>query len=104
MFKLLGIWFTQDLKECAAINRSKNIDEVKKLFKISSLETVTPLGRVAILKSLILSKLCCLTLLKGEMSEDISLVYTLHLLVSQVRDTVGDSGLCCCVCVTSLER
>ena len=57
MFKLLGMWFTQDLKECAAINRSKNVDEVKKLFKVWSLKTVTPLGRVALLKSLILSKL-----------------------------------------------
>ena len=30
MFKILGIWFTQDLKECAAINYNKNFDEVKK--------------------------------------------------------------------------
>ena len=29
---------------------------------------------------------------------------TLHLLACQVRVTVGDSGLCCCVCVTSCER
>ena len=57
MFKLLGMWFTQDLKECAAINRNINVDEVKKLFKVWSLKTVTTLGRVAILKSLILSKL-----------------------------------------------
>ena len=44
-------------KKCAAINYNKNFDEVKKLFKIWSLRTITPLGRVAILKSLILSKL-----------------------------------------------
>ena len=31
MFKILGIWFTQDLKECAAINYNKDFDEVKKL-------------------------------------------------------------------------
>ena len=30
MFKILGIWFTQDLKECAAINYNKIFDEVKK--------------------------------------------------------------------------
>ena len=30
-FKILGIWFTQDLKECAAINYNKHFDEVKKL-------------------------------------------------------------------------
>ena len=29
---------------------------------------------------------------------------TLYLLACQVRVTVGDSGLCCCVCVTSFER
>ena len=29
---------------------------------------------------------------------------TLHLLTCWVRVTVGDSGLCCCVCVTSFER
>ena len=63
MFKILGIWFTQDLKECAAINYNKNFYEVKKLFKIWSLRTITPLGRVAILKSLILSKLIHLWIL-----------------------------------------
>ena len=63
MFKILGIWFTQDLKECAAINYNNNFDEVKKLFKIWSLRTITPLGRVAILKSLILSKLIHLWIL-----------------------------------------
>ena len=63
MFKILGIWFTQDLKECAAINYNKKFDEVTKLFKIWSLRTITPLGRVAILKSLILSKLIHLWIL-----------------------------------------
>ena len=37
MFKILGIWFTQDLKECAAINYNKNFDEVKKLFNFCHL-------------------------------------------------------------------
>ena len=31
MFKILGIWFTQDLKECVAINYNTKFDEVKKL-------------------------------------------------------------------------
>ena len=31
-------------------------------------------------------------------------LYTLYVLACQVRVTVGDSGLCCNVCVTSLER
>ena len=29
---------------------------------------------------------------------------TLYLLACQVRGTAGDSGLCCCVCVTSFVR
>ena len=29
---------------------------------------------------------------------------TLYLLACQMRVTVGDSGLCCCVCVASFER
>ena len=31
-------------------------------------------------------------------------LYTLYLLVCRVRVTVGDSGLCCCACVTYFER
>ena len=57
MFKIPGIWFTRDLKECAAITYNNNFDDVKKLFKIWSFRTITPLGRVATLKSLVLSKL-----------------------------------------------
>ena len=29
---------------------------------------------------------------------------TLYLIACQVEVTVGDSGLCCCVCVTSFQR
>ena len=38
--------------------------------------------------------------------EDVSLVElcTLYLHACQVRVTVGDSGLCCCSCVTCFER
>ena len=31
-------------------------------------------------------------------------LYTLYLHTCQVRVTVGDSGLCCCTCVTYFER
>ena len=31
-------------------------------------------------------------------------VYLVYLLACQVRVTVGDSGVCRCVCVTSFER
>ena len=38
--------------------------------------------------------------------EDVPLVefMYIYLYACQVRVTVGDSGLCCCVCVTSFER
>ena len=29
---------------------------------------------------------------------------TLYLLACQLRVTAGDSGFCCCVCVTSFQR
>ena len=47
MFKSLGIWFTQHLKECEAINYNDKFDEVKELFKIWLQRMITPLGRVA---------------------------------------------------------
>ena len=31
-------------------------------------------------------------------------IHTLYSLACQVRVTVGDLKLCCCVCVTSIER
>ena len=40
-------------------------------------------------------------------SEDVPLVEFMCfvvLLACRLRDTVGHSGLCCCVCVTSFER
>lgn len=61
--KILGIWFTQDLKDCETINYKDKFAEIKVLFKIWSQRTITPLGRVAILKSLILSKLIHLWIL-----------------------------------------
>ena len=42
----------------------------------------------------------------GHYFKDVPLVslVTLYLLACHVRVTIGDSGLCCCVCVTSFER
>ena len=34
----------------------------------------------------------------------VELIYTLYLLTCQVRATVGDWGLCCCVCVATFEH
>ena len=55
-FKILGIWFTHELKQGDAMNYNDKFDEIKKLFIIWLQRMITPLGRVAILKSLILSK------------------------------------------------
>ena len=62
-FKILGIWFTLDLKKCVEINFRERFLEIKNMFKIWSKRQITPLGRVAVLKSLILSKLVHLWLL-----------------------------------------
>ena len=62
-FKILGIWFTNNLKQCTHINYWDKFEEVKKLFKIWARRQLTPLGRVAVLKSLILSKLIHLWIL-----------------------------------------
>ena len=55
--KILGLWFTNDLTNVAEINLTEKFQETKKLFNIWMKRTTTPLGRVAILKSVILSKL-----------------------------------------------
>ena len=55
MFKILG--FTHDFKQGDAMNYNDKFDEIKKLFQIWLQRMITPLGRVAVLKSLILSKL-----------------------------------------------
>ena len=71
-FKILGVWFTQDLKECEKIERKKlkKKIEVKALFNIWSKRHITPLGRVAILKTLILSKLVHLWILLPDPADD----------------------------------
>ena len=62
-FRILGIWFTNDLKDCVKINYSERFADIKHLLKIWLKRQLTPLGRIAILKSLILSKLTHLWLL-----------------------------------------
>ena len=56
-FKILGIWFSTDLNDCTEYNIGQKMQEVKALYKIWVKRQITPLGRVAVLKSLILSKL-----------------------------------------------
>jgi len=62
-FKVLGVWFTNDLKNCENINYSEKFLEIKKLIQLWIKRCITPLGRIAILKSLILSKMIHLWLL-----------------------------------------
>ena len=62
-FKILGLWFTNDLENMAELNYNNNFNEIKKLFNIWIKRSSTPLGRIAILKSLILSKMIHLWLL-----------------------------------------
>ena len=60
-FQILGVWFSTNLKECEHLNYDEKLSEVKNLFKIWLKRLITPLGRVAVLKSLI-SKLVHLCL------------------------------------------
>ena len=62
-FKILGLWYTNDLTSMSELNFKEKMLETKKLFMIWSKRISTPLGRVAILKSLILSKLIYLWIL-----------------------------------------
>ena len=55
-FKVLGIWFTDDLDNCEKNNYSEKFAEVL-LLRIWMERLITPLGRVAILKSLVLRSL-----------------------------------------------
>ena len=62
-FKILGIWFTKDLKECEVLNFSDKFSEIRALYKVWLKRQMTLLGRVAVLKSLILSKIIHLWML-----------------------------------------
>ena len=69
-FRVLGVWFTNDLNNCENINYAEKFAETKKLFQAWMKRCITPLGRIAILKSLILSKLIHLWLLLPNPPED----------------------------------
>jgi len=56
-FKILGIWFTSDLKACEEINYKEVLSDVKNMYRTWLKRQITPLGRIAVLKSLILSKI-----------------------------------------------
>jgi hypothetical protein len=62
-FKILGVWLTVDLTDCEETNYNDKFSEIKILFRIWIKRSITPLGRIAVLKSLILSKLVHLWML-----------------------------------------
>ena len=62
-FKILGIWFTNNLENMDSLNYDEKFYEVQKLLAIWLQRTNTPIGRTAVLKSLILSKLIYLWIL-----------------------------------------
>ena len=49
-FKILGIWFTNDLKDCEVVNFREKFSEIRVLYKVWLKRQITPLGRVAVLK------------------------------------------------------
>ena len=69
-FKILGLWFTDDLEECVNINFRDKLEEIRKLYKIWIKRQITPLGRIAVLKAIILSKLIHLWILLPNPPED----------------------------------
>ena len=62
-FKILGLWFTNNLDEMEKINTRDKYLETKKLFNCWANRSTTPIGRVVILKSIILSKLLYLLII-----------------------------------------
>ena len=61
---------TNDVKDCIQINYAEKLAEIKWLFRIWIKRQITPLGRIAVLKSLILSKLIHLWLLLPNPPDD----------------------------------
>ena len=58
------MWLTADLIDCEEINYINIFSEIKILFNIWIKTTITPLGKIVVLKSLILSKIVQLWMLQ----------------------------------------
>ena len=70
-FKILGLWFTHNLENMEKINTQDKYLETKLLFACWAKRSNTPIGRVVILKSLILSKLIYLWIMLPNPPDDI---------------------------------
>ena len=62
-FKVLGIWLTNNLEGVEQLNYEEKFSEIKYLMDTWMKREITPLGRIALLKSLILSKIIHLWIL-----------------------------------------
>ena len=56
-FKLLGIYISLDLDSCLKLNYSEKIAEIKEIINRWNKRYLTPLGKIAIIKTFLLSKL-----------------------------------------------
>lgn len=56
-FTMLGITFSTDLEEMICLNYNKRIEEIKMLLKQWSTRNITTLGRITVVKTLVISKL-----------------------------------------------
>ena len=70
-FKLLGLWFTNNLDEIEKMNTYDKYLETQILFNCWAKRSTTPIGKVAVLKSLILSKLIYLWIMLPNPPDDL---------------------------------
>ena len=70
-FKILGLWFTYNLEGMVKMNTFDKYLEAKTLFNCWAKRSNTPIGRVVVLKSLILSKLIYLWIMLPNPPDDL---------------------------------
>ena len=70
-FKILGLWFTNNLEEMEKMNTYDKYLETITLFNIWAKRSTTPIGKVVVLKSLILSKLIYLWIMLPNPPDDL---------------------------------
>ena len=70
-FKILGLWFTCDLHKMEKMNTYDKYIETKVLFNCWAKRSTTPIGKVVVLKSLVLSKLIYLWIMLPNPPEDL---------------------------------
>ena len=70
-FKILGLWFTCNLEKMEKLNTYDKYLETKVLFNCWAKRSTTPIGKVVVLKSLILSKLIYLWIMLPNPPDDL---------------------------------